>query len=103
MLLAAWPFCVGHTLAEVFVIEFNRLVLVLQTLLQLINLQLKPLFFLLVFGFEREDLVIGLLSLIASANVVLIGMQGFFLNVGNLPMQVEYAVLSERKGNGCNG
>lgn len=100
MLLAARSFCVGRILAEVFVIEFNRLILVFETLLQLLNLKLKPLLLFFVFGFECEDLVVGLLSLIAPANVVLIGMKGFFLYLGNLPLHVEYAVFSEPKGNG---
>ena len=62
MLLARCALGVVDVVVEGLVIELDGVISFLKAFLKLLDLELEALFFLLVLGFEGEDLVVGLIG-----------------------------------------
>ena len=91
-----FPSCRPLRLIESLVVELYRLVPLLKPFLELLDLKLKLLLFFLMFGFEREDLVIRLVRVLAALDVVSVSDRRLFLNLGYLLLHLDNAVLGEQ-------
>ena len=63
--------------------------------MKLLDFQFELLLLLLVLSLQSQDLVIGLIRVLAPLDVVLIGDGSLFLDLANLPMHLNYGILGE--------
>lgn len=67
-------------LVEGLIVELDRFVSFLESLLELFYLELEFLLLFLVFCLQSKDLIVGFISVFAALDVILVGSYGFFLN-----------------------
>ena len=77
------------------IIKLDGLIPFLQALLKLLDFQFKLLLLFLMFSLQSQNLVVSLISVLASLDVVLIGDSGLFLDLANLLLHLDYGVLGK--------
>ncbi len=82
-------------LVEGLVVKLDGLVSLLQTLLELLDFKFKLFFLFLVFGLQGQDLVVRFVCVLAALDVVSVRDSGLLLNLSNLAVHLDNAILSK--------
>lgn len=95
LLNASWALGLRHCLIKGLVIELNRFITFLQSLLKFLDLKFEAFFLFFMFSLESQDLVVRLISLLATLDVLFVSRECFFLDSSNLSPHLLDAVLGK--------